>query len=81
MFFEEVPLFKNIPQGFAATRYHSLVVDIRTLSADIVPIAWTKNGINMAIQHKHLPLFGIQFHPEAILSDYGKVLFKNFLEI
>ncbi|MDX9948753.1 MAG: aminodeoxychorismate/anthranilate synthase component II [Bacteroidales bacterium] len=81
VFFEEVPLFKNIPQGFAATRYHSLIVDIHSLPAEIVSIAWTNDGINMAIQHIHFPLFGVQFHPEAILSEYGKVLFKNFLEI
>ena len=81
IFFNENPLFHNIPQGFLATRYHSLIIDKQSLPDELLPIAWTENGINMGIQHKEYPLYGVQFHPEAILSEYGKVLFKNFLEI
>lgn len=81
LYFIENQLFNKIPQGFSATRYHSLIVDIPSLPAEIIPIAWTNNNINMAIQHQNYPIFGVQFHPEAILTEYGKVLFKNFLEI
>jgi anthranilate synthase/aminodeoxychorismate synthase-like glutamine amidotransferase len=81
VFFKESPLFKNIPQGFPACRYHSLIVDRNTLNHPLEIIAQTKEGIIMGIQHPQYPVFGIQFHPEAILTEYGKVLLKNFLEI
>ncbi|NLE62262.1 MAG: aminodeoxychorismate/anthranilate synthase component II [Bacteroidales bacterium] len=81
VYFRESRLFNRIPQGFQACRYHSLIVDPQTLMPPLEITAQTGDGIIMAIQHRHLPLFGIQFHPEAILTEYGKVLLKNFLEI
>ena len=81
IYFKENPLFKNIPQGFLATRYHSLIVDKQTINNDIDIIAETGDGLIMGIQHRHYPVFGLQFHPEAILTEYGKVLLKNFLEM
>jgi len=72
-------LFENIPSPFKATRYHSL-----TLAPDSVPEclyvdAWHEETI-MAISHRHYPVYGVQFHPEAILTEYGDVLLRNFLK-
>lgn len=73
-------IFKNIPNYFTATRYHSLAVNIDDLP-DVFSIdAWAEGTI-MAISHRQYPLFGLQFHPEAILSQQGMQLLRNFLEI
>lgn len=72
-------LFKNIPNPFNATRYHSLAVEIESLPECFSIDAKTKDTI-MAISHKQYPLFGVQFHPEAILSEYGMELLENFLK-
>ncbi|KTD47691.1 anthranilate synthase component II [Legionella quateirensis] len=71
-------LFKNIPNNFKATRYHSLAVEESSLPDCFSIDAWTDNTI-MAISHRQYPLFGLQFHPEAILSQYGLQLLENFL--
>ena len=71
-------LFKNIPNYFNATRYHSLAVEIESLPSCFSIDAWANNTI-MAISHRQYPLFGLQFHPEAILSQYGLQLLENFL--
>jgi len=71
-------LFKNIPNHFNATRYHSLAVEALSLPSCFSIDAWAKETI-MAISHKQYPLFGVQFHPEAILSEYGLDLLDNFL--
>jgi anthranilate synthase component 2 len=71
-------LFKNIPNYFLATRYHSLAVDIQTLPQCFSIDAWADKTV-MAISHRQYPLFGLQFHPEAILSQYGLPLLENFL--
>lgn len=71
-------LFKGIPNHFQATRYHSLAVDIPSLPNCFSIDAWAKNTI-MAISHRQFPLFGLQFHPEAILSQYGLLILENFL--
>ena len=81
IFFQEDNLFKEIPQGFKATRYHSLVVDNASISSQIEPIAYTKDNVIMALKHKKYCVYGVQFHPEAILSQYGKKLLQNFLDI
>lgn len=73
--------FEGIEDGFEATRYHSLIVDENSLSDCIVPLAHTKNGILMALKHKEYPVYGVQFHPEAILTEYGKKLLSNFISI
>lgn len=77
--FKEDKLFEDIPQGFKATRYHSLVVDSDSISEQIEPIAWTKDNVIMALKHKEYCVYGVQFHPEAILSEYGKKLLQNFI--
>ncbi|CAM2978788.1 anthranilate synthase component II [Legionella worsleiensis] len=71
-------LFKNIPDRFKATRYHSLAVEQASLPECFSIDAWVDNTI-MAISHRQYPLFGLQFHPEAILSQYGLQLLENFL--
>ncbi len=73
-------LFKNIPSPFTATRYHSLVVEPKSLPQDFKVTAQTTDGVIMAIQHKKHPLYGLQFHPESIMTNYGKAILKNFLE-
>lgn len=72
-------LFHNIPDGFKATRYHSLAVDNASLPDCLAIDAWAENTI-MAISHRQYPIFGLQFHPEAILSQYGQQLLENFLK-
>jgi len=71
-------LFKNIPNNFQATRYHSLTVDIPTLPRCFSIDAWAGTTV-MAISHRQHSLFGLQFHPEAILSQHGLQLLENFL--
>jgi anthranilate synthase/aminodeoxychorismate synthase-like glutamine amidotransferase len=80
IFFDEgETLFASIPQGFDAARYHSLTVAPETITGDLIPIARTQDGINMALKHKKYPVFGIQFHPEAILTQHGHAILGNFL--
>lgn len=71
-------LFRNIPNQFEVTRYHSLAVDISSLPECFTIDAWADDTI-MAISHRQHPLFGLQFHPESILSQYGLHLLENFL--
>lgn len=71
-------LFKNIPNYFTATRYHSLAVECASLPKCFSIDAWADETI-MAISHREYPLFGLQFHPEAILSEHGISLLENFL--
>lgn len=73
----ESELFKGIPDKFEATRYHSLkVID---LPEELIPLAQTQDGILMALKHKDYKVYGVQFHPEAILTQYGHDLFRNFI--
>lgn len=72
-------IFEGIPQGFSAVRYHSLIIDRKTLSNDLIPTAWTEDDILMGIQHRKKPLYGVQFHPESIGTIWGKQILKNFL--
>lgn len=71
-------LFHGLPSQFAVMRYHSLVVDIQTLPECFSIDAWTDETI-MAISHRHYPLFGLQFHPESILSEHGMKLLEQFI--
>lgn len=73
-------LFNGIPNRFKATRYHSLAVDVATLPTCFSIDAWANETI-MAISHREYPLFGLQFHPEAILSEHGLPLLANFLKL
>lgn len=73
-------VFKNISNPFQATRYHSLVIDRKTLSTDFEMTAWTDDNEIMGIKHRTFALEGVQFHPEAILTEHGMQLLNNFLE-
>ena len=70
---------KNIPNKFIATRYHSLIIDKKTLSKDLKITALTRNGIVMGIQHNKYNVHGVQFHPESIKTIYGLKILKNFI--
>ena len=72
-------ILKNIPRTFEATRYHSLIVENKTLSKDLIITAETENGIIMGIQHKNYNVHGVQFHPESIKTKYGLKILKNFV--
>ena len=74
-------IFKNIPNPFEATRYHSLLVEKKSLPDCLEITAWTKEGEIMGLQHKDYPLFGVQFHPESILTKAGKDILRNFLKV
>ena len=73
-------ILKNLPKNFEATRYHSLIIDRKTLSKDLAITAQTKDGIIMGIMHKKYNLHGVQFHPESINPKEGIKLIKNFLK-
>jgi anthranilate synthase component II len=74
-------LFQDIPSPFKATRYHSLVVERETLPDCLNITAELKQGTIMALQHKSLPIFGVQFHPESIKSQHGHQLLENFIKL
>ncbi|MDD2271798.1 MAG: aminodeoxychorismate/anthranilate synthase component II [Desulfuromonadaceae bacterium] len=74
-------LFAGLPNPFPATRYHSLIVDRPTLPDCLEVTAWVDNGEIMGLRHKELPIWGVQFHPESILTEGGMDLFRNFLSI
>jgi anthranilate synthase component 2 len=73
-------LFAGLPSPFEATRYHSLVVDRATLPDSLEITAELDDGTIMGLQHKTLPIHGVQFHPESIASEHGHALLKNFLD-
>jgi anthranilate synthase component 2 len=72
-------LFAGIENPFVATRYHSLVVERESLPDCLEITAWTEDGTIMGLAHKDLPIFGVQFHPESILTDAGKTILSHFL--
>lgn len=74
-------LFKNIDNPFNATRYHSLIVENKSLPRTLEITAKTDDQIIMAIQHKKHPIYGVQFHPESIATNFGHELLKNFLSL
>lgn len=80
IYHDEKTLFRGLPNPFQATRYHSLIVKRDTLPDCFEISAWTKNGEIMAIRHKELPLEGVQFHPESILTTGGKEMLNNFVQ-
>jgi len=73
-------IFKGIPDPFEATRYHSLVVEKKSLPPSLEIIAWTKDDEIMGLKHKEYLLWGVQFHPESILTAQGKNILENFLK-
>ncbi len=72
-------LYKNIPNPFTATRYHSLIAERESFPDCLDITAWTEEGEIMGLQHKELPVYGVQFHPESILTTDGMTLLGNFL--
>ena len=76
-----IDIFADIPQHFLATRYHSLIIDKVNLPNSLTVSAKTHDDIIMGISHKTRPVFGVQFHPESIASEYGYTLLANFLKI
>jgi anthranilate/para-aminobenzoate synthase component II len=74
-------LFRGAPKPLRGGRYHSLVVDRRTLPRELEISARTRDGIVMGLRHRKLPVFGVQFHPESILTPDGQTLLRNFLEV
>ena len=74
-------VFHGINGPFKATRYHSLVVDRKTLPADLMVTAETADGLVMGLSHRSRPSHGVQFHPESIASEHGKTILRNFLDL
>ena len=86
MYHSDTGIFSNLPSPFAATRYHSLVIDQATVPDCLEVTCWTNEADGsmeeiMGVKHKTLPIEGVQFHPESILSAHGHQIFKNFLDI
>jgi anthranilate synthase/aminodeoxychorismate synthase-like glutamine amidotransferase len=73
-------IFKDIPNTFEATRYHSLVAMEDDFPEDLTITAKSKNGLIMALEHREYPIFGVQFHPESIVTEHGLKMVENFLE-
>jgi len=74
-------VFQNLQQPLQATRYHSLIVRREGLPDDLEITAETDDGVIMGLQHRKLPIHGVQFHPESILTGEGKKLLANFLKL
>ena len=75
----KIGILKNLPTIFDATRYHSLIIDKKTLSKDLVVTAQTKDGVIMGVMHKKYNIHGVQFHPESIKTTIGIKILRNFL--
>lgn len=72
-------MFHQLPSPFTATRYHSLVIERDSLPDSLEVTAWTEDGEIMGVRHKTLPIEGVQFHPESILTEHGHQMLQNFL--
>ncbi len=72
-------VFKDLPSPYNATRYHSLAIERATCPAELEITAWTDDGEIMGVRHRSLPVEGVQFHPESILTEHGHALLRNFL--
>ena len=79
IFHHGTSLFQGLPDGFEATRYHSLIVEADTLPGCLAITAQTSDGLIMALEHRSEPTYGVQFHPESIASQYGHAILANFL--
>jgi len=73
-------MFRDLPNPFQATRYHSLIVERETLPDCLEVTAWLEDGTIMGLKHRNLPIEGVQFHPESIASEHGHRMMRNFLE-
>ena len=74
-------IFRKLPNPFTATRYHSLIVERKSLPRDLVITAETSDGVIMGLRHRQFTVEGVQFHPESVLTESGKTLLKNFLSL
>ncbi|MEN3930811.1 aminodeoxychorismate/anthranilate synthase component II [Microvirga sp. W0021] len=74
-------IFRGINGPFKATRYHSLIVDRETCPSELVVTAETQDGLIMGLSHKELPVHGVQFHPESIMSEHGTTMMRNFFAL
>ncbi len=74
-------VFQGLPNPFPATRYHSLIVERKTLPDCLRVTAETEDGLIMGLAHKDLPIYGVQFHPESIASEHGHTVLRNFLTL
>ncbi len=74
------PIFEGLPQGFTATRYHSLAVVRETVPEDLEITGQTESGVIMSLQHRSKPIFGVQFHPESVMTEGGYLMLANWLE-
>lgn len=81
VYHRQTSLFAGLPSPFTACRYHSLAIDPATLPPELEATATTADGTIMALQHRHRPVVGLQFHPEAILTQYGYELLAGFLRL
>lgn len=77
---QELGVFKGLPSPFNATRYHSLIVDRHSVPPCLDITATTPDGLIMGLRHRDLPVEGIQFHPESILTEHGRDMLRNFME-
>lgn len=77
---KESRLFRGISSPFPAARYHSLAADPDTLPKELRVTAWSEDGEVMAVEHTAYPVFGVQFHPESVMTPDGKAIMKNFME-
>lgn len=75
------PPFRGIPSPFRGARYHSLVVDRESLPDELVPCATAESGELMAVRHRELPLWSVQFHPESFLTDHGQKMVQGFVDL
>ncbi len=73
-------VFRGLPNGFRAARYHSLVLQRSSLPKELELSAESEDGEVMGVRHRHFPIEGIQFHPESVLTEHGKRILANFLE-
>ena len=78
---KRIGILKNLPLKFEATRYHSLIIDKKTLSKELKITAETSDGIIMGVQHNKYDIYGVQFHPESIKTKLGIKILKNFIKI
>ncbi|MTE19973.1 aminodeoxychorismate/anthranilate synthase component II [Streptomyces sp. TRM43335] len=72
-------VFAGLPSPFTATRYHSLAVEPATVPAELEVTAWTESGVVMGLRHRELPVEGVQFHPESVLTEWGHLMLANWL--
>ncbi|MBL0421432.1 aminodeoxychorismate/anthranilate synthase component II [Ramlibacter sp. AW1] len=73
-------VFRDLPGRFTVNRYHSLSIEKATCPAELATTAWTDDGEIMGVRHRELPIQGVQFHPESILTEHGHAMLRNFLE-